>query len=1193
MEKISVLKSTPFISQDYSFKDSNLITKRTFEKVFGSPGDRIEVHLYNSAQDLIASDYNYKQYQLGDSSQDGLYNDIFVDPERYVQDQGYNYGEFKINYYFYTDILGSNSTTRFFISDISQDRTELKITSLGIDYETLSRKYLDYITNRAQKSYYSDFVLNFGDNNVFIGVNMLVKTDNPNESSLFIKLYEPLPGNFGIKDTLWLAEELSEPYSFNYSSKFISEEEETAETVNYLRGPNTNIELNQIGGLTTPYFNISNLLDTTVSSSYQQLTSFLSESAVEVNIDFSDFNNFIHFSSARQRLENFKYKLGLIQGFTRDLGSLNALNPLASDTYISSSKAVLKDKIDTIIDKFDEYDYYLYYSSESTAWPKVEDAGTYAWVGYSNAPYGSSPTSASLYQPYVNAPVDSIIAQEWYGSLDYSNQYYGGMINSASVYDNLNRNYVWNTLPDYIQEDPQNDKLELFCGLLGQHYDTLWTYQKAITDLRDADNRPNFGISKDLVAETLRNFGIKLYTNSRSSADIYSAFFGITPSGSLLPSTGSLRIETYVTESVQTIPQDTITKEIYKRIYHNLPFLLKSRGTKTGLRALLNCFGIPDTVIKIREFGGYNKKDTDLIKQFGSRFSYAFNTAFSGSMLYDSDAEYDTSGSYYNSPFGTVNLHWQPIVPVEEPRYDQEGAVFDDNNSQSLYDGGATDIVPDTIEFRFQTPGTPYDDQYSQSLFQVNYPLSGSPLTQAVNFGVQLFYSSASNSNYGSDTLNKQHEKYGEMRLFMSGAQGYIKSSPMYLPFFDGGWWNVMLQRETGGLRLSNTGSDNRYWLYAKNSIYDGNSGKVLGYQGSSSVFISGSTSESYNASWNNFTQWDLEEFYGYDGIIDIWDGADSLYDNYQRPPMYAYLGGSGLGDVLAPKYITFSGSFQEFRYWKVVLSESKFDIHTLNPMSLVGNDEPKPLPTRTPSATPTNSPTRTPSVTPSITPSNTPSISQSPTVTRSITVSKSITPSITPTISITSAPGASPTPTISVSTSRPISATPTRSRTMSRTRTVSRTGTPSKSPTPTRTRTISITPTITPTKTPFPTPSTGGICTNLQGNWFIAGNGQLSLEDLCNNGPWSGFGVQSPSPTMLAYNLVYCRNGSPFTWQNYVGYWIISNSPIINFDPSGQQSFTYVKIDSTTATVNAQGGAYVIEAGFYTCGDPGGGGGA
>ena len=43
------------------------------------------------------------------------------------------------------------------------------------------------------------------------------------------------------------------------------------------------------------------------------------------------------------------------------------------------------------------------------------------------------------------------------------------------------------------------------------------------------------GISKDLVADAIRDFGIKLYQNNFSKDDLYTAFLGITPSGSLFP----------------------------------------------------------------------------------------------------------------------------------------------------------------------------------------------------------------------------------------------------------------------------------------------------------------------------------------------------------------------------------------------------------------------------------------------------------------------------------------------------------------------------------------------------------------------------------------------------------------------------------------------------------------------------------
>ena len=50
--------------------------------------------------------------------------------------------------------------------------------------------------------------------------------------------------------------------------------------------------------------------------------------------------------------------------------------------------------------------------------------------------------------------------------------------------------------------------------MVGQHYDNLWLYTKNITTKFDADNRLDYGISKDMVADAIRDFGIKLYSNN-------------------------------------------------------------------------------------------------------------------------------------------------------------------------------------------------------------------------------------------------------------------------------------------------------------------------------------------------------------------------------------------------------------------------------------------------------------------------------------------------------------------------------------------------------------------------------------------------------------------------------------------------------------------------------------------------------
>jgi len=110
----------------------------------------------------------------------------------------------------------------------------------------------------------------------------------------------------------------------------------------------------------------------------------------------------------------------------------------------------------------------------------------------------------------------------------------------------------------------------------------------------------------DQVADALRGLGIQLYTNTSISDNIYYSLLGINADGSLLPPTGSEVITDYVTSSIATLPSTQITNEYYKRLYHNLSYLLKTRGTERGVKALITCYGIPDNVLTVNEFGGYD-----------------------------------------------------------------------------------------------------------------------------------------------------------------------------------------------------------------------------------------------------------------------------------------------------------------------------------------------------------------------------------------------------------------------------------------------------------------------------------------------------------------------------------------------------------------------------------------------------------
>jgi len=841
---ISSVSASSLETQVYSIQDVELLNEFELNREFGSSQDVVEYHIYSPTNTLLSSSYDFKNYStLVTNPSSSLYNTLYIDPDQDLQNSGYNLGEYNVLYNFYRPVFLSNKDEKYFIKEISSDRTEIKITTTNLSYNAVGTSYFNYVTSKTGKSFYSDLLLNFGDNNTLIAVNTLLDTEDTSQPGIFVKLYEPLPSTYNVLDQLWVVEEISDPISFQVNIQFTTSESASLE---YLRGPNTNIDLNDKTNTPTKYFNTNELLGTVLTSSYQQVKSVLEEQGVSINVDYTDYDKFVQFSSAYDRLANFKYKLTQIQSYQSDINTLQGLNPLTDQTSISASEATLQQNINTLIEQFDGYEYHLYFNSGSKSWPKSNE-----------------------YPPYNNYSVTSDSSSVWYGSIDENNQYYGGQILSASLFDINNPNYVWNTLPTYVQDDAQNQNLELLVSMLGQHFDTVWTYTRAITDTTDADNRIDSGISKDIVADTLRSLGIKLYTSNRTNQDVFTTLLGITPSGSLVPDTGSLRVETYISASNDVTPYNDISKEVYKRIYHNLPYLLKTKGSYRGLRALLNCFGIEDTILRIHEYGGI-EKNVQQITQFFENHVYSLDTRQSSSI----------EVPWLPSLMPMIGEHWEDIEQ-------------DWNNIEGWWNGVlAEDQVPDTVQFRFKPSSIPSASYATQSLFQVN---TGS----ATQFGIQLKHTSAS---------------YGEMKFILSGSQGYVTSSPILQPFFTGGFWDVMLKRDPSKLNLNQTGSDVSYELVTKNGNFDGDDA-FIHYEASSSIFISGSTSSSYNEAWSTYT---------------FTSGNTELL---------GYLGGTGSNSTISPDNVIFDGEFQEFRYWVTNLSQSTFDQHVLNPTSYTDND--------------------------------------------------------------------------------------------------------------------------------------------------------------------------------------------------------------------------------------------------------------
>ena len=760
-EIINILPLNPnnFEFQEYSSNDLNLIVSTEVETSFDPTTDYIEYYVYDLGGNIIVSNiFGFPGYKLID-------NQVSIDPVADLAAYGYEQGSYNTLYNFLKRKLGSNPLSTYYIDEISSDRTEIRLNTTeipNIDVVALTNDFINEIQTAPLG--YVDFYLDFGDNQLIIANNILLDNTNVDDPTILIKLYEPLPEQFTLKTQCWVVQQIANSLAYNIS--ITPTFSDIGDNI-YINRPNFNLSVSDTINNSTDYTNYTNLTSTTSSyaqgtgSLQYQLNNLLAQKGLSINIDYSDYSNFIHFSSAQTRLENFYYKLQLLEQYTYSASFSNSSS--SGSYYVSSSNIVWQAKIDEIITTFDPYEYYLYYTSASTAWPKT----------------GNTP-------PYTNFSTTSTSGSQWFVSQSLV----------AEEYDLENNNALTLAIPSYILDNSDNYDFELFVEMIGQSFDSIFVYLQDVTNKYNADNRLNYGVSKDLVADILRDMGVKIYQNNFSSNDLYQALIGITPSGSLfnLPftttqfpvPTGSFLdyITTYVTSSATSslVPTDDINKERYKRIYHNLPLLLKKKGSVAGLRDLITTFGITDTILRINEFGGKDK-DINSFDNWQNQFNYAFYT----------------SGSSYISSSFVLNSTW-----------------------------GATSDNPQSVELRFKTDGLPQNTASvaSQSLWQTN---------QNVSLILKYTGSGYISGSYSGSIIDPEYQ-YAKLD-FTPDPTTPNNTASVYLPFYNKGWWSVLINK-----------SGNNYILYAKNKNYDGEDGNVISFEASSSVTSSAT-------SWNNSTQ--------------------------------------------------------------------------------------------------------------------------------------------------------------------------------------------------------------------------------------------------------------------------------------------------------------------------------------------------
>ena len=406
--------------------------------------------------------------------------------------------------------------------------------------------------------------------------------------SIILKLYTPLTANITQNSTLWVTQLMANPL---IETVILTEQDELK--CPPIKGPNFNINTDFVSGQSTMFESLDTIILSGSTSSYELVSTYLTSSEVDtsdLNIEYTDgtdylWSNFVHFSSAKERLDNFVYKVKLIESYDNLIvsASTNYTNGI-SPQYTGSISSIQEinsqsSKKQALIGGFDGFETFLYTSSSKYT---TSNSSSITW------PYSGGTRLLS-----TNAQVSG-----WYENI----------ITLADNYDIENPNYVLNNIPEFIINDENNDQFLLFFTMIGQHFDNIYYYTKSIERSRGLGYKAKGGISDKLLFDVLKSFNWDA-KNLAVDSKLWEYTFGLNSDG----------------DTKNVTPAKQRTYDVWRRIVNNLPYLLKHKGTRRGIYALLSCYGIPSSNLSILEFGGPEVSEIGKSKLVFDNITYGLN----------------------------------------------------------------------------------------------------------------------------------------------------------------------------------------------------------------------------------------------------------------------------------------------------------------------------------------------------------------------------------------------------------------------------------------------------------------------------------------------------------------------------------------------------------------------------------------
>lgn len=154
-----------------------------------------------------------------------------------------------------------------------------------------------------------------------------------------------------------------------------------------------------------------------------------------------------------------------------------------------------------------------------------------------------------------------------------------GLLEEADNYDTGNQFKAENLIPQYLMMIDENDIMKKLLHIIGYNFDQI----------RISAQQLSKQLHTNYTDYNKFAIGSERHVAKLLGLDLVDGQFEKT-------------LAEYLLRDNMSDSLKSVTQQIWNRLLNNLPYILKTKGTKESIKAILNCYGISSSFIRINEY---------------------------------------------------------------------------------------------------------------------------------------------------------------------------------------------------------------------------------------------------------------------------------------------------------------------------------------------------------------------------------------------------------------------------------------------------------------------------------------------------------------------------------------------------------------------------------------------------------------